>query len=268
MPVCNGNKARHSENESLKPENRELSSQFARQWDEKMIKVLVVEDDPKIRRFVSINLVKRNFEVQEAGDGYEAIDLMLKKMPDVVMVDLVLPNMNGIELCSWIRERSDLPIIVISAQDKEEMKVRALDLGADDYVTKPFGIEELLARMRAVLRRHGSSAAAPAPEEEQRISLDGLVVDLKARRAFANDEDLRLTRTEFALLSELAVHADEILSHDHLLSKVWGPEYRGSSHYLHVYLGRIRTKLGDNFSPRLETISGMGYILHSSTPRH
>lgn len=232
-----------------------------------MIKVLVVEDDPKIRRFVSINLVKRDFEVQEAGDGYEAIDLMMKKMPDMVMVDLVLPNMNGIELCSWIRERSDLPIIVISAQDKEELKVRALDLGADDYVTKPFGIEELLARIRAVMRRHDKTSP-PTVEEEQRISMEGLVIDLKARRAFANDEDLRLTRTEFALLSELAVHADEILSHDHLLSKVWGPEYRGSSHYLHVYLGRIRTKLGDAFNPRLETISGMGYILHSSTPRH
>ena len=230
-----------------------------------MTKVLVIEDDPKIRRFVSLNLAKREFEVQEAEDGSEAVDLMIRSMPDLAIVDLVLPNMDGIEVCSWIRQRSEMPIIVISAQDKEEMKVRALDLGADDYVTKPFGIEELLARIRAVMRR---LSHVPANDGEPRIELNGMVVDLKARRVFIGDEDIRLTRTEFALLAELAKHADEILSHDYLLSKVWGPEYRGSSHYLHVYLGRIRTKMGDDFSQRLETISGMGYILHSSVPRH
>ena len=230
-----------------------------------MTKVLVIEDDPKIRRFVSLNLARREFEVQEAEDGSQAIDLMIRSMPDLAIVDLVLPNMDGIEVCSWIRQRSELPIIVISAQDKEEMKVRALDLGADDYVTKPFGIEELLARIRAVMRR---LSHAPVADGEQRLEMNGMVVDLKARRVFIGDEDIRLTRTEFALLAELAKHADEILSHDYLLSKVWGPEYRGSSHYLHVYLGRIRTKMGDTFSQRLETISGMGYILHSSVPRH
>lgn len=238
-----------------------------------MIQVLVVEDDPRIRRMISLNLTARNFGVQEAGDGLEAVALMNKRLPDVALVDLMMPNMDGIELCRWIRERSQLPIIVISAQDKEEMKVRALDLGADDYVTKPVGVEELMARIRAVQRRLGQdqtgpSASATAGADDQRLEMDGLVIDLKARRAFAGNEDIRLTRTEFALVTELARHADEILSHDHLLSRVWGPEYRGSSHYLHVYLGRIRTKLGSEYSPRLETISGMGYILHSSDPRH
>jgi two-component system KDP operon response regulator KdpE len=230
-----------------------------------MTKVMVIEDDPKIRRFVSLNLARREFDVQEAEDGYEAVDIMIRSMPDLVIVDLVLPNMDGIEVCSWIRQRSEVPIIVISAQDKEEMKVRALDLGADDYVTKPFGIEELLARIRAVMRRF---THAPVNDGEQRLEMNGMVVDLKARRVFVGEDDIRLTRTEFALIAELAKHANEILSHDYLLSKVWGPEYRGSSHYLHVYLGRIRTKMGDDFSQRLETISGMGYILHSAVPRH
>jgi two-component system, OmpR family, KDP operon response regulator KdpE len=238
----------------------------------KMIQVLVVEDDPRIRRMISLNLTARSFSVQEASDGLEAIALMSKRLPDVALVDLVMPNMDGIELCRWIRERSQLPIIIISAQDKEEMKVRALDLGADDYVTKPVGVEELMARIRAVQRRLGqdqaASSGAATAADDQRLDLDGLIIDLKARRAFAGKEDIRLTRTEFALITELARHADEILSHDHLLSRVWGPEYRGSSHYLHVYLGRIRTKLGSEYSSRLETISGMGYILHSSDPRH
>jgi len=223
--------------------------------------VLIVEDEATIRNIVHKNLEKRDFNVLEAEDGLIAIDLMQQDMPTLALIDLALPRLGGLELCSWIRERSDMPIIVISAEGDEKTKVKALDLGADDYVTKPFGIDELLARMRAVMRR-----MQVPQEEETRIDMNGMVVDIKARRAFIDDEeDLKLTRTEFALLTELARNADDILSHDELLTKVWGPEYRGSSHYLHVYLGRIRNKLG-TYSRRLETISGMGYILHSKDP--
>jgi len=223
--------------------------------------VLIVEDEATIRTIVQRNLEKRDFNVLEAEDGLIAIDLMQQDMPTLALIDLALPRLGGLELCSWIRERSDMPIIVISAEGDEKTKVKALDLGADDYVTKPFGIDELLARMRAVMRR-----MQMPQEEETRIEMNGMVVDIKARRAFVDDnEDLKLTRTEFALLTELARNADDILSHDELLTKVWGPEYRGSSHYLHVYLGRIRNKLG-GYSRRLETISGMGYILHSKDP--
>jgi len=223
--------------------------------------VLIVEDEATIRNIVHRNLEKREFNVLEAEDGLAAIDLMQQDMPTLALIDLALPRLGGLDLCSWIRERSDIPIIVISAEGDEKTKVKALDLGADDYVTKPFGIDELLARMRAVMRR-----MQMPKEEETRIEMNGMVVDIKARRAFIDDEeDLKLTRTEFALLTELARNADDILSHDELLTKVWGPEYRGSSHYLHVYLGRIRNKLG-KYSRRLETISGMGYILHSKDP--
>lgn len=226
--------------------------------------ILIVEDDPGIRRFLSVNLNKRDFRVWEAQDGDEALMMMREQMPDLAVVDLILPEVDGVSVCEWIRARSDMPIIVISAQDKEEEKVRALDVGADDFVTKPFGIEELLARIRAVDRR---MTGAMQIEEPARIDLNGLEVDTKARRIYIDGEDTRLTRTEFALIIELARNHDRILNHNHLLMKVWGPEYRGSTHYLHVYLGRIRTKL-KHYAHRLETISGVGYILHSEDQPH
>jgi two-component system, OmpR family, KDP operon response regulator KdpE len=228
-----------------------------------MTTVIVVEDDWNLRKLVSVNLTKRGYTVQEAADGAEAIELMRKELPDLAVIDLLMPEVDGIEVCAWLRERSDTPIIVLSAQDQEEMKVRALDIGADDYLTKPFGIEEFMARVRAVLRRASSVAADGV---ERKVTITGLEVDLKRRRVSVDGQDLRLTRTEFALLAELAENQNAILSHDELLARVWGPEYRGSSHYLHVYLGRIRTKLGEKYSILLETVPGVGYVLHSSFP--
>jgi len=226
-----------------------------------MINVLIVEDDPKIRKLVSVNLAKRGYRVKEAPDGATAIALMQQNFPDLVIVDLVMPGVNGIEVCAWVRERRDIPIIVLSAHNQEELKVRALDMGADDFVTKPFGNEEFLARVRAVMRRAGDIVT---PVVENKIEINGLLIDLKARRAFVNGDDIHLTRTEFALLAELAQNTDAVLSHDELLARVWGPEYRGSSHYLHVYFGRIRGKIGDTHSNLLQTIPGLGYILHSA----
>jgi two-component system KDP operon response regulator KdpE len=223
---------------------------------------LVVDDDPRIRLLVRVNLEARGYQVQEAANGFEAVALMENSIPSLVILDLVMPGMGGHEVCEWIRERSDVPVIVLSAHNDEDLKVRALDAGADDYVTKPFAQQEFMARIRAVMRR----ATPPPPREDSNtISIEALNINLKARRAFVNNTDIHLTRTEFALLAELARNLDHILTHDELLARVWGEEYRGSSHYLHVYFGRIRKKMGDKYSELLESVPGVGYILHTAS---
>jgi two-component system KDP operon response regulator KdpE len=220
--------------------------------------ILIVEDDPNIRKLVRVNLVKRGYTVSEAGDSHEAIALFQELPVDLVLLDLVIPGLSGVDVCSWIRARSDVPIIILSARLEEDLKVAALDAGADDYVTKPFGQEELLARVRAFLRRTYISANT----SDKRIQIGELIIDLEAHRVFIGENDLHLTRTEYSILSELAARLDAIVTHDELLVRVWGPEYRGSNHYLHTYLGRLRKKLGD-YNELLETVSGMGYNLHS-----
>jgi two-component system KDP operon response regulator KdpE len=220
--------------------------------------ILIVEDDPSIRKMVRVNLVKRGYTVSEAGDSHQAITLFQEVPVDLVLLDLLLPGLSGVDICSWIRARSDVPIIILSARAEEDLKVAALDAGADDYVTKPFGQEELLARVRAFLRR----SYVPAKSNDTRIQIGELSIDLEARRVFMGTDDLHLTRTEYAILAELAHHMDAIVTHDELLTQVWGPEYRGSNHYLHTYLGRLRKKLGE-YGDLLETVPGMGYNLHS-----
>jgi two-component system, OmpR family, KDP operon response regulator KdpE len=227
-------------------------------------RVLVVDDDPTIRRLVSANLEKRNYAVREAVDGSTAIEEIKREVPDLVILDLKMPGLTGNEVCQWIRESWDIPIIVLSAHDDEELKVDALDSGADDYVTKPFKFEEFLARMRAVMRRAASSDQS---DSSSKIRIGSLMIDLKGKRVFVDDRDIRLTRTEFTLLSILAQNLDSVLTHDQLLAKAWGVEYRGSSHYLHVYFGRIRKKMGQPYSAHLETVPGLGYILHTFLPQ-
>jgi two-component system, OmpR family, KDP operon response regulator KdpE len=220
--------------------------------------ILIVEDDPNIRKLVRVNLVKRGYTVSEAKDSHQALALFQEVQVDLVLLDLVLPGLSGVDICHWIRARSNVPIIVLSARLEEDLKVAALDAGADDYVTKPFGQEELLARVRAFLRRSYVSAKT----DDSKIRIGELNIDLEARRVFISENDLHLTRTEFAILSQLANRLDAIVTHDELISEVWGPEYRGSNHYLHTYLGRLRKKLGE-YSELLETVPGMGYNLHS-----
>jgi two-component system KDP operon response regulator KdpE len=220
--------------------------------------ILIVEDDPSIRKLVRVNLVKRGYTVSEAEDSHQAIALFQKVPVDLVLLDLLLPGLSGVDVCTWIRARSDVPIIILSARSEEDLKVAALDAGADDYVTKPFGSEELLARVRAFLRRSYVSAKTNGTK----IQIGELIIDLEARRVFIGENDLHLTRTEYAILAELAHRLDAIVTHDELLTQVWGPEYRGSNHYLHTYLGRLRKKLGD-YGELLETVPGMGYNLHS-----
>ena len=220
--------------------------------------ILIVEDDPNIRKLVRVNLVKRGYTVSEAEDSHQAIALFQEVPVDLVLLDLMLPGLSGVDVCTWIRARSDVPIIILSARLEEDLKVAALDAGADDYVTKPFGQEELLARVRAFLRRSYVSAKT----DGAKIQIGELRIDLEARRVFVGENDLHLTRTEYAILAELAHRLDAIVTHDELLTQVWGQEYRGSNHYLHTYLGRLRKKLGE-YGELLETVPGMGYNLHS-----
>lgn len=220
--------------------------------------ILIVEDDPNIRKLVRVNLLKRGYTVSEAGDSHQAMARFQEDPVDLVVLDLLLPGLSGVDICAWIRARSDVPIIVLSARLEEDLKVAALDAGADDYVTKPFGQEELLARVRAFLRR----SYAPAKTSQATIQIGELRIDLEARRVFIGEGDLHLTRTEYAILAELANHLDGIVTHDELIAQVWGPDYRGSNHYLHNYLGRLRKKLGE-YGELLETVPGMGYILRS-----
>lgn len=221
--------------------------------------ILIVEDDPNIRKLVRVNLTKRGYSVSEAEDSHQAISNFEAEPVDLVVLDLMLPGLSGVDVCKWIRARSDVPIIVLSARIEEDLKVAALDAGADDYVTKPFGSEELMARIRAFLRRSYISAKI----EEKKIQIGELIIDLAARRVWIGDNDLHLTRTEYALLAVLAHRIDAIVTHDELLTQVWGQEYRGSQHYLHTYFGRLRKKLGE-YSDLLETVPGMGYNLHST----
>jgi two-component system, OmpR family, KDP operon response regulator KdpE len=220
--------------------------------------ILIVEDDPSIRKLVRVNLVKRGYSVSEAGDSHQAIALFQEVPVDLVLLDLMLPGLSGVDICKWIRTRSDVPIIVLSARLEEDLKVAALDAGADDYVTKPFGSEELLARVRAFLRR----SYVTAKTSETKVEIGDLRIDLDERRVFIADVDLHLTKTEYSLLSLLAHHLDSIVTHDELITEVWGQEYRGSNHYLHTYLGRLRKKLGD-YGELIETVPGMGYDFHS-----
>lgn len=222
-------------------------------------KVLIVDDDPDTLKLIRANLEVRGYSVKSATTGAKALAAFGQEPFDLVILDLVLPDTNGIDVCAQMRQKADTPVIVLSAYGDEEMKVHALDAGADDYVTKPFGADELLARMRAVTRR----ATGPGGVAGGKVITGELMIDLGARRVFCKGSDVRLTRTEFALLAELAQNIESVVTHDELLTRVWGPEYKGSSHYLHVYLGRIRDKIGPS-SAVLDTIPGVGYILHSA----
>jgi two-component system KDP operon response regulator KdpE len=225
-----------------------------------MERILIIDDNPQMQKLVSANLQARGYGVQVAGNGEEALEVFKVGKFDMVLLDLILPGISGIEVCNWIRQQSDVPIVVLSAREDEDMKVHALDAGADDYITKPFSQEEMMARVRAVLRRANTNSSGKKTE----IQIKDLVINLQAHRAFVKGEDMHLTRTEFALLVELAQNQESVLTHDNLLARVWGPEYRDSSHYLHIYLGRIRKKLGSEMETLLETVPGVGYILHSA----
>jgi two-component system, OmpR family, KDP operon response regulator KdpE len=219
-------------------------------------RILVVDDEPQILRALTTNLRGAGHDVQQAKTGGEALAAVAVHPPDAIVLDLILPDMSGIEVCREIRRSSDVPIIVLSAVGEERTKVDALDVGADDYVTKPFGMEELEARLRAVLRRVPQS---PEPV----VVLGDITVDLDAQLVTRDGEPVSLTRTEFLLLRFMVENRGKLLTHRMILQKVWGPSYQVESHYLHVYMSRLRQKLeADPAHPRhLVTEPGAGYRL-------
>ena len=209
--------------------------------------VLVVEDDRNIVDLLRANLAIRGFYVLVSPDGSDAVALCEREQPDIALLDLMLPHNDGFELCRQLRRRSTMGIIVLSARGAETDKVRALNLGADDYLTKPFGIDELLARIHATLRR--SRPAPTGSGAPGQIRVCDVVIDLDRRSVTKSGRHVRLTPTEFALLRELALQQGTLLSHAALLRRVWGPGYATSTEYTRVYVRRLRVKLEDPDGP-------------------
>jgi two-component system KDP operon response regulator KdpE len=224
--------------------------------------VLVIEDEAAMRRFLRASLTAAGFHVAEAETGDAALKAAPLQPPDVVILDLGLPDMDGLEVIRNLRTWSQVPIVVVSARDQEKDKVAALDLGADDYLTKPFGVPELLARIRVAMRHAARIAVGGAAEATQFVVGD-LKVDLAARRVFVADKEVHLTPLEYRLLGILVHHAGKVLTHRFLLEEVWGPPYVEEMHYLRVYMANLRRKLeADPARPRyLLTEQGVGYRL-------
>ena len=213
-------------------------------------RVLIVEDDPNIVDLMRANLAVRGFDTLVSLDGIKALSLLETEQPDIVLLDLTLPEADGFELCRQIRERSNVAIIVVSARGGERDKVTALNMGADDYMTKPFGIEELLARILATLRRT-RPAEAVTETAPSVITIGDVEVDLAGQRVRLAGELVHLTPTEFALLRELALNQGKLLSRTHLLRRVWGRGYETETEYVRVYIRRLRAKLEPPGSPPL-----------------
>jgi len=220
-----------------------------------MTRVLVIDDEPSILRALRINLAARDYEVTTAADGASGLAAVARDRPDVLILDMGLPDMDGTDVIHGVRGWSSTPIIVLSVWGAESQKVAALDAGADDYVTKPFGMDELLARLRAAVRR-----ASPAPDEPV-VTTPDFTVDLAAKRVTRDGADVRLTPTEWQLLELLARAAGRLVTQRQLLQEVWGPQYESESNYLRVYIAQLRRKLEPEPSrPRyLLTEPGMGY---------
>jgi two-component system KDP operon response regulator KdpE len=221
-------------------------------------RILVVDDEPAIRRTLRVNLAARGYDVIAVETGEEGLEAVETRLPSLVILDLMLPGMSGLEVCRAIRAMSPVPILVLSARGEEHTKVRALDLGADDFLTKPFGMDELLARVRALLRRPGTTTSNEGP-----LRVGSLSLDPGTRQAWRDDVLLDLTPREFDVLAYLMRHAGKVVTHRLLLAEVWGPEYSGETQYLRVFVNRLRRKIEDDAAhPRyIVTEPGVGYRL-------
>ncbi|HEY3758428.1 MAG TPA: response regulator transcription factor [Solirubrobacteraceae bacterium] len=220
-------------------------------------RILVCDDDPQIRRALKLILDGAGYDALITATGEEALDRAALAAPHAAIVDLMLPDIPGIEVCRRLREWSEMPILVLSALDEEEIKIQALDRGADDYVTKPFGPGELVARVQAALRRAGRNVGEP------RIELDGLVVDLAAHAVWLDGREVRLTPIEFSLLRVLAGNRGLLMTHRQLLVEVWGPEFSDATSLLRTHIANLRRKLdaGEPHRSFIRTDSGIGYRL-------
>ncbi|HXJ79123.1 MAG TPA: response regulator [Candidatus Methylomirabilis sp.] len=222
--------------------------------------IILIEDEPEIRRFLRASLLSHGYRLVEAGTAREGLEAAETRQPDLLILDLGLPDMDGLEVIRRLREWTQVPILVLSARGQEVDKVAALDAGADDYVSKPFGVGELLARVRVSLRRAermGGSA------DEQTFATGDLQVDFAHRRVLVKEQDIHLTPIEYRLLTTLARHAGKVLTRNQLLKEVWGRPYTDQAHYLHVYMANLRRKIEDNPArPRyILTEPGVGYRL-------
>ena len=220
--------------------------------------ILVVDDEISIIKFLRANLENKDYKVLAAMDGAEALQAIELELPDLVILDIMMPKMDGFEVCQRLREWSQIPIIMLSALGDEQDKVKCLDLGADDYMTKPFGASELIARVRAVLRRTEAKTAATA---QPSFTSGDLEISFVERRVTVAGREVKLTPTEYNLLQELVLNAGKVLTHSMLLGRVWGTEYGEEKEYLRVFIGRLRKHLeSDPENPKyIVTISGVGY---------
>jgi two-component system KDP operon response regulator KdpE len=224
-------------------------------------RVLVVDDEPKLVRLVSEILTATNYHVLAACNGKNALESIAMEQPDLVLLDLILPgDMDGYEVARRVREFSDVPIIMLTAKVREADILRGFEMGADDYITKPFSAKELLARIHAVLKRVKGEVVAPAESE---IVYGSLRIDLARRRVTLGGRQVRLTPTEYSLLHELATHCNQVMLHEQLLTAIWGPEYRNDIDYLRAYIHYLRQKLeSDPSNPRIIlSTPGVGYML-------
>jgi len=222
--------------------------------------ILVIEDEPGIRRFLRVSLDEEGYRLIEAQTGRQAMVMVKSRPPDVIILDLGLPDMDGVEIIDFVRSWSKLPIIVLSARTKDLDKVEALDRGADDYLTKPFSVSELHARLRVALR-HTTQAVTPEGREE--FEVGPLHVDLSTRRVFVSEEEIHLTPIEYRLLETLIANSDRVLTHRYLRDEVWGPYRAGGVQHLRVHMANLRRKIEpDPARPRiLRTEQGVGYRL-------
>jgi len=223
--------------------------------------ILIIEDDPPIRRFLHVSLSSYNYNVIDAQTGKEGLIQAAQQMPEVIILDLGLPDMDGIEVILQLRDWSSIPIIIVSARGQEKDKVTALDAGADDYLTKPFGIGELLARLRVAMRH--SAVIKNDSQATSQFVIGDLKVDLALRRVFVGDNEIHLTPLEYRLLTILVQHAGKVLTHQFLLKEIWGPSDIDQTHYLRIFMANLRRKIEtDPAQPRyLLTEQGVGYRL-------
>ncbi|MHB9940599.1 DNA-binding response regulator [Clostridium sporogenes] len=220
-------------------------------------RILIVEDEVKISRFLQLELQYEGYEIEQAYDGREGLDKALNEKYDLILLDIMLPKLNGMEVCRRIRQISDIPIIMLTAKDETTDIVMGLDTGADDYITKPFAIEELLARIRAALKRKKLEE-----KDSNTISIKGLELDLDKHIVSYNQQIIDLTKTEFDLLKFFMENKNIALNRDQILNKVWGFDYLGDTNVVDVYVRYLRTKIDNKYSERfIYTIRGVGYLL-------
>lgn len=225
--------------------------------EDKGVRILIIDDEIQIRKLLRVALTGHGYEVAEASSGQEGLNEAALYRPDIIVLDLGLPDMDGLEVVHRLREWSKTPVIILSVKEQESVKIAALDAGADDYLTKPFGMGELLARIRAAMRHIAGGGDEPV------LSFAELVIDLAHRRVSVGGQEIKLSPTEYDLMKNLALNAGKVLTHKHLLRSIWGPSYENDTHYLRVYIGQLRRKIEDDPShPRhIVTEPGVGYRL-------